>query len=521
MVKSCVAYGCTNRWKSGSGITFHTFPLKDQDQLQKWLKAIRREGWFPTQYSYICSEHFLESDFIQRTGICKRLKQDAVPSVFPAFPKHLQNNVAKWKLPKERKTEPSPTKIRKTTISDHCYTSTEASTTEKVKTLSKKVHALNQHLYKRNKRIKNMTDLIKQLKEKSYIAEKQADLLEFNFNGMAKELFTNQMNNPVDSHYRRYTDETKQFAMTLHYYSPKAYNFVRNLLSLPHPASICAWAASVECEPGYLMNVIKLVGQIAAQNKYMSEAVLVVDAMAIHKGAFWDRKLHRFVGCIDYGVAIPEPSDTPATEALVFLVVGITGHWKHPIAYVLQDHCSACVQAQLIKDCISLLHKESVNVRAVVFDGTYTNQSTAQQLGCRMKVSCLQAWFPHPELANEKVHIIFDACHMLKLMRNVLADYGTISHIVDGRKEDIKWEYIVALNDIQEDLGLSFANKLKRKHVDWTKHKMKVNLAAQTLSASVAAAIDFLRDEVCLPQFQGSEATTTFIRTIDDAFGTE
>ena len=47
MVKSCVAYGCTNRWKSGVGITFHTFPLKDQDQLQKWLKAIRREGWIP------------------------------------------------------------------------------------------------------------------------------------------------------------------------------------------------------------------------------------------------------------------------------------------------------------------------------------------------------------------------------------------------------------------------------------------------------------------------------------------
>ena len=50
-----------------------------------------------------------------------------------------------------------------------------------------------------------MTDLIKQLKEKSYIAEKQADLLEFNFNGMAKELFTNQMNNPVDRHHHKYT----------------------------------------------------------------------------------------------------------------------------------------------------------------------------------------------------------------------------------------------------------------------------------------------------------------------------
>ena len=110
------------------------------------------------------------------------------------------------------------------------------------------------------------------------------------------------------------------------------------------------------------MNVIQLVGHIAAQNKYMSEAVLVVDAMAIHKGASWDQKLHRYVRCIDYGIAIPEPSDTPATEALVFLAVGLTGHWKHPIAYVLQDHCSAHVQTQLIRDCISLLHEVSVKV---------------------------------------------------------------------------------------------------------------------------------------------------------------
>ena len=280
--------------------------------------------------------------------------------------------------------------------------------------------------------------MIQQLKEKSYIAEQQAKLLDFNFSGMAKELFTNQMNNPLKKRYCKYTDETKQFAMTLHYYSPKAYNFVQKLLSLPHPASIHAWAASVECEPGYLMNVIHLIGHIAAQNKYMSEAVLVVDAMAIHKGACWDQKLHRYVGCIDYGITIPEANDTPATEALVFLAVGITGQWKHPIAYVLQDHCSALVQAQLIKDCISLLHEVSVNVRAVVLDGTYTNQSTAQHLGCRMQVSCLRTWFPHPQLAHEKVLIIFDACHMLKLMWNLLADYGTISHIVDGRKEDIK-----------------------------------------------------------------------------------
>ena len=71
---------------------------------------------------------------------------------------------------------------------------------------------------------------------------------------------------------------------------------------------------------------------------------------------------------------IPEPEDTEATEALVFMVVGTTGHWKHPIAYVLQKKCSAYVQACLITDCFGLLHSEGINVLTVVFDVTFTNQ---------------------------------------------------------------------------------------------------------------------------------------------------
>ena len=61
-------------------------------------------------------------------------------------------------------------------------------------------------------------------------------------------------------------------------------------------------------------------------------------------------------------------------------------------------------------------------------------------------------------------------------------------------------------------MGLSFANKLKKKHILWTKHKMNVHLAAQTLSGSVVQAIEFLQDEAAVDEFQGSEATTEFIK---------
>ena len=50
------------------------------------------------------------------------------------------------------------------------------------------------------------------------------------------------------------------------------------------------------------------------------------------------------------------------------------------------------------------------------------------------------------------------------------------------------------------------------------KKKMNVSLAAQTLSSSVAAAIDFLRKDSQVENFAGSEATTDFIRKVDLAF---
>ena len=320
-------------------------------------------------------------------------------------------------------------------------------------------------------------------------------------------------------HGHRYSEEIKQFAMTLHYYSPKAYDFVRKLLTLPHPSSIRAWAASVDCNPGYLIDVMKCLGSEVEKKPWMSDVALIVDAMALHKGIIWDPKTKQYVGTVDYGTALPEVTESFATEALVFMVSGLSGHFKHPIAYVLQDKCSATVQAQLIKDCIGLLHEQGLNVLAVVFDGCYTNQSTAKLLGYKMNVSNLKTWFSLPQSPKSKIHVIFDVCHLLKLMRNLLGDYKVICHEdKNGYLHPIKWQYIEHLNNLQEDLGLSFANKLKKKHILWTKHKMKVHLAAQTLSGSVAQAIEFLRDEAAIDEFQGSEATTEFIKQMNAIF---
>ncbi|GFR98085.1 THAP domain-containing protein 9-like protein [Elysia marginata] len=84
--------------------------------------------------------------------------------------------------------------------------------------------------------------------------------------------------------------------------------------------------------------------------------------------------------------------------------------------------------------------------------------------------------------------------------------------------KEIKWCYIESLNAVQQKDDLHLANKWKVRHINYQKSKMNVKLAAQTLSHSVADAIDFLKEDVKLPEFQGSEATTDFIRKIDTLF---
>ncbi len=166
------------------------------------------------------------------------------------------------------------------------------------------------------------------------------------------------------------------------------------------------------------------------------------------------------------------------------------------------------------------LSEVGINVRSVVFDGNYANQETAKKLGCKLSAIDMIPYFAHPCHPDDKVYVVMDVCHMVKLMRNTLADYKVLRWDEDdGTSKYIKWFYIEKLHEIQEgEQHLLLGNKLKKKHIEWDKHKMNVRLAAQTLSTSVADAIDFLRVDLNHPEFQGSEETTKFIRKVDKLF---
>lgn len=76
MVKSCSAVGCQNRSVKGTSLSFYRFP-SDPERRAKWIAAVRRDKWFPTEHSWLCSAHFVSGRKCDDP-----LSPDFVPSIF-------------------------------------------------------------------------------------------------------------------------------------------------------------------------------------------------------------------------------------------------------------------------------------------------------------------------------------------------------------------------------------------------------------------------------------------------------
>jgi len=168
--------------------------------------------------------------------------------------------------------------------------------------------------------------------------------------------------------------------------------------------------------------------------------------------------------------------------------------------------------AELINTALILTVEAKINVRSLTCDGDNANCSALKELGCKIfvnKFDDIKNDFPHPILPYN-VRILLDPCHMLKLARNALAEYK----IFNSTNGTIEWDYIVSLHNIQCQLTFKLKNKLSTQCINWHQNKMKVKYAAHTFSASVANAIEYLKN-YNFKEFQNCEATIEFIKTID------
>lgn len=367
---------------------------------------------------------------------------------------------------------------------------------------------LQQSLRRANKKIASLKTIISQLRKENLINDDASDMLLESF-GKHKNLITNWYKKNTNHKIpKKYSPAVRQFALSLHLFSAKAYNYVRKQFNtiLPHARTLSKWYSHVDAKPGFTSEAIKT---LALKVKFSETPVvcsLMLDEMAIRQHIEFDGK--NYYGGVDLGTGIDNDNLEKAKECLVFMLVSINENWKIPIGYFLITSLNGSQKAELTKHALNLLNDTGVCVVSLTFDGCSSNLTMARLLGCDFNINTLSTKF-------DDIVVFLDPAHMVKLVRNAFGDKDTF---LDSDNNLIHFNLVKRLFILQEKEGCHLANKLRKNHIFFFKQKMKVKLASQLLSQSVADALKFCKYNLGLKEFSEVDGTVKFIEMFNDGF---
>ena len=112
------------------------------------------------------------------------------------------------------------------------------------------------------------------LEKEKLLASDAANIIRQDFSGLKSELFQPKLSNQkCGSKGHRYSDEIKKFALPLHFYSPRAFEFMCKMFTLPCPSSFPH--SSVNCEPGSFKYVFEYLQEKATDDESYRDCALI------------------------------------------------------------------------------------------------------------------------------------------------------------------------------------------------------------------------------------------------------
>jgi len=323
-----------------------------------------------------------------------------------------------------------------------------------------------------------------------------------------------------EKHINKYPEATREFAATLLFYSNAAYEYVRKtfLNKLPHPRTIRKWFSTSNFNPGISIQIIKSIKSAIDENEKNGKILqfgIQADDMSIKKSIEWDGQ--QYHGLVDIGMDRINNNDfsddREATYVFVIMLVALNAHFKTPISFYFIRSLTAEERANIITNNLIILSDNGIkDVRSITFDGAASNISMIQKLGIpNIKEDLNKTSFDH-SITKEPIYVIPDACHMIKLIRNMLSIYN----IIDNEDKIISWTYLVKLVQLQEKESIHLGTKITKRHINFQNEKMKVKLAAQIFSTRVSDALIFLN--YTHSEFSEALPTARFCKIFNNIF---
>lgn len=197
-----------------------------------------------------------------------------------------------------------------------------------------------------------------------------------------------------------------------------------------------------------------------------------------------------------------DPSQAkPASNVLVYMVSAINDNFQLPIAYFFITDLTANQKVAGLLTVSRALMATGAVLGSLTFDGLISNPSMCEKLGANLNVHS-ENFKPYLQIDGQDIFIFFDPSHMQKLARNVLAEKEIL---YDANGKTIKWQFIKKLVKFKINNNL-MPHKLTLNHINWKANIMKVELAVQTLSGSVAYNLNFL-SRTNHPSFRNAQPT--------------
>ena len=281
---------------------------------------------------------------------------------------------------------------------------------------------------------------------------------------------------------------------------------MRKLFILPSKATLQRMLQQANIYPGFNSQVLEaLRHKVATFNDVDKACVLVFDEMAIKTKLSYNKKGDCIEGFENLGSL--GHTQYVANHALAFMVRGLASKWKQCIGYFLSSGPMAGKNLKtLVHEAIDKLASIGLHVKCVICDQGSNNRNFMQTL-CGVSVE--QPYFIHND---QKVYAMYDPPHLLKNIRNNFKRHGFM-----WKENEIKWQHVSDFYDYDKSNKIRLAPKLIDIHIELPPFaSMRVNLAAQVLSHSVAAGIFTLAQLGALPK--EAEATAEFVEKMDQLF---
>lgn len=160
---------------------------------------------------------------------------------------------------------------------------------------------------------------------------------------------------------------------------------------------------------------------------------------------------------------------------------------------------------ELVRKAVDAVRAAGLDPRVVICDQGATNRSMADRMGITEEAP----FFMHN---SSRIYFMFDPPHLLKSLRNNLSKYDfTVNN------QAVSWKYVVELYKRDQLEKIKLVPKLSDAHVFLPAFsKMKVKLATQVFSHSVACGINLLSSIGKLPP--EAVHTAQFIEKINNMF---